>query len=335
MKTIGSERDNRRYLEPGVSLSFSCSGQNWRICAVSSMSAAPLLERRSVSDLHAASRCLLAAVPPVRAQFPDGDQAFFLGAQVRGWQRANQLLDIAVAAARRLGDADRRELVPVLREIADVLGSSHTGITIRRRLARQIAAVLRDLEPARLPEGLLAPKDNWAPPLLKLIGDGGDPATVDLIMHLFTLGSGYLERALVPADCLIAVPEGLNLADAGALLHDGRTALGLVEAVNPQAGEWVLVLGAAGGLGALLVQLAHQAGSRVIGAARGQHKLDLARRLGAAAVADYTEPGWAEEVLAITGPAGPQVVLDGVGGEIGRAAFEVTASGGRFSAHGA
>jgi NADPH2:quinone reductase len=146
---------------------------------------------------------------------------------------------------------------------------------------------------------------------------------------------GYLERALVPADSLIAVPEGLSLADAGALLHDGRTALGLVEALDPQPEEWVLVVGAAGGLGALLVQLAHQAGSRVIGAARGQHKLDLARRLGAAAAADYTEPGWTEEVLAITGGHGPRVVFDGVGGEIGRAAFEVTAGGGRFSAHGA
>jgi NADPH:quinone reductase len=145
---------------------------------------------------------------------------------------------------------------------------------------------------------------------------------------------GYLERALVPAGGLITVPDGLGLAEAGALLHDGRTALGLVEALSPRANEWALVLGAAGGLGSLLVQLAHQAGSRVIAAARGKRKLDLARRLGAEAAVDYTEPEWTAEVLTITGRRGPQAVFDGVGGGIGRAAFEVTARGGRFSAHG-
>jgi Zn-dependent alcohol dehydrogenase len=64
-------------------------------------------------------------------------------------------------------------------------------------------------------------------------------------------------------------------------LHDGRTALGLMEALNPQPGEWVLVVGAAGGLGALLVQLAQHAGCRVLAAARGKQKLDQARELGA------------------------------------------------------
>lgn len=145
---------------------------------------------------------------------------------------------------------------------------------------------------------------------------------------------GYRQRAVVPAEALVEVPEGLGLAEGAALLHDGRTALGLAEAVGLRAGEQVLVLGAGGGLGALLVQLAHAAGARVVAAAGSAAKRDLARDLGADDVADYTQPGWAGKVLALAGPAGPQVVFDGVGGQIGREAFAITAPGGRFSAHG-
>jgi NADPH:quinone reductase len=150
-----------------------------------------------------------------------------------------------------------------------------------------------------------------------------------------TPAGGYLEQAVVPAGRLIPVPDGVGLADAAALLHDGRTALALVQATVPRAGEWVLVTGAAGGLGILLVQLARQAGARVIGAARGEKKLALVTENGADAVVDYSQRDWAGQAARITGGAGPSLVLDGIGGDIGRAAFGVTAAGGRFSAHGA
>ncbi len=148
-------------------------------------------------------------------------------------------------------------------------------------------------------------------------------------------GGGYAEQTVAPAEGLIPVPDRLGLPEAAALLHDGRTALGLAEAAQAQPGEWVLVTAAGGGLGVLLVQLAHAAGARVIGAARGKEKLDLAREFGTDAVVDYSEPGWPERVLEATGGAGADVVFDGVGGRIGGAAVEVTARGGRFSAHGA
>jgi NADPH2:quinone reductase len=148
-------------------------------------------------------------------------------------------------------------------------------------------------------------------------------------------GGGYVERAVIAVDDLIAVPEGLGIAEAAALLHDGRTAVSLIDQSNLRAKEWVLVLGAGGGLGSLLVQLAHGAGARVIGAARGKQKLDLARELGADALVDYSRSGWPKQVLAITNGEGADVVFDGVGGETGEAAFEVTTRGGRFSAHGA
>lgn len=151
-----------------------------------------------------------------------------------------------------------------------------------------------------------------------------------------TTGSGgYLERTARPADALVEVPEGLGAAEAAALLHDGQTAIGLMEGLAPRPGEWVLVTAAAGGMGTLLVQLARQAGSRVIAAAGASHKLELAASLGAERTVGYTDPDWASQVLDITGGRGADVVFDGAGGAIGRTAFEVTARGGRFSAHGA
>ncbi len=168
------------------------------------------------------------------------------------------------------------------------------------------------------------------------VGEGVDPARVGRRVLADTAeGGGYLERATVGAGDLIVVPEGLGMAEAAALLHDGRTAVGLIEQADLRAKEWVLVLGAGGGLGSLLVQMARFAGARVIGAARGQQKLDLAQELGADAMVDYSKSGWPERVLAVTDGAGPDMVFDGIGGEIGRAAFEITAPGGRFSAHGA
>jgi NADPH2:quinone reductase len=146
---------------------------------------------------------------------------------------------------------------------------------------------------------------------------------------------GYAEQVMVPADRLAAVPDGLGLAEAAAVLHDGSTGLGVAEQAAIKPGEWVLVTAAGGGMGIMLVQLARAAGAHVIAAARGAWKLDLARRLGADTVVDYSAPDWASQVREATGGAGADVVLDGAGGAVGTAAFGVTADGGRFSAHGA
>jgi NADPH2:quinone reductase len=167
------------------------------------------------------------------------------------------------------------------------------------------------------------------------VGEGTGASWVDRLVVASTTGSGgYLEETVLPAESLVGIPGGLGAAEAAALLHDGQTAVGLMEALSPRPGEWVLVTAAAGGMGALLVQLARQAGARVIAAAGARRKLELAGRLGAEQTVSYAEPDWASQVLAITDGAGPSVVFDGVGGRTGREAFGVTARGGRFSAHG-
>lgn len=145
----------------------------------------------------------------------------------------------------------------------------------------------------------------------------------------------YAERVAVPADGLVLIPDELTTLTAAALLTDGRTALGILEGVSVEAGTPVLITGAAGGMGLLLVQLATARGARVVGAARGEPKLAAVRAQGAVAAIDYSEPDWTHRVLAALDGDRPSVVLDGVGGEIGRAAFAITAGGGVFSAHGA
>jgi NADPH:quinone reductase len=171
---------------------------------------------------------------------------------------------------------------------------------------------------------------------VRSVGEGVDPGLAGRRVVTSTgERGGYAEQVAVPAEGLVAVPEALDLRDAAALLHDGTTAFGLLAATGINPGEWVLVTASGGGLGILLVQLAHLAGAHVIGAARGKRKLDLALELGADVTVDYSEPGWTGRVREATGGGGPDVVFDGAGGQIGLAAFQVTARNGRFSAHGA
>ena len=175
-----------------------------------------------------------------------------------------------------------------------------------------------------------APNPAMAPRLPAIPGNGVGGSVEGVRVITTTGGSGgYAERVAVPAAGLIEVPEPLELAAAVALLADGRTATGLMRGAGVRPGETVLVEAAAGGVGTLLVQLARNAGARVIGAAGAPRKLELARELGAGDVVDYTRPGWE------AGLAGRvDVVFDGVGGAIGRAAFATLRPGGRLCSFG-
>lgn len=148
-----------------------------------------------------------------------------------------------------------------------------------------------------------------------------------------TRGS-YATMVTTGVERLVAVPDGLDARRAAALAHDGVTALAIMEGLTVKPSERVLILGAAGGMGILLVQLARAAGAEVVGAARGEEKLSLVRQHGARAV-DYSRAGWTAAVHDAFGGLAVDVLLDGVGGELGAAAFDLVADGGRVSAHGA
>jgi NADPH:quinone reductase len=186
--------------------------------------------------------------------------------------------------------------------------------------------------PAMLPR-LPAILGNGVGGVVTDVGAGAAPGLAGTRIITTTGGSGgYAERVAVDADGVIGVPGGHDLADAVALLADGRTAVALMRMAGVRPGDTVLVEAAAGGVGSLLVQLAARAGAEVVAAAGGGHKLALAGRLGAGATVDYTAEGWADLIRAESG--GVDVVFDGVGGPIGRAAFDLLRAGGRFCAFG-
>jgi NADPH2:quinone reductase len=165
------------------------------------------------------------------------------------------------------------------------------------------------------------------------VGAGVEPALVGTRVVTSTGGSGgYAERVAVDLAGVIAVPPGLGLAQAVALLADGRTALALMRLAAVQPRDTVLVEAAAGGVGSLLVQLGANAEARVVAAAAGSRKLALARELGAHVTIDYTDATWPARVRTQT--EGVDVVFDGVGGAIGADAFGLVRGGGRFCPFG-
>lgn len=171
---------------------------------------------------------------------------------------------------------------------------------------------------------------------VRATGEGVDPGwTGRRVVASIGSTGGYAELAVAPVEALAAVPDGVSLTDAAALVHDGVTATKLLDVTALKPGEQVLVVGASGGMGTVLVQLAKAAGARVVGVARGERKTALVRELGADAVIDGASPDWAGQAREALGGSGADVVLDGVGGEIGLAAYALVADGGRFSAHGA
>lgn len=189
------------------------------------------------------------------------------------------------------------------------------------------------------PEGMRPPvpyvPGNGIAGRVVALGDGVDAAWVDteVVAHTGNQG-GYADRALVPASRLSRVPAGVSAIVAAALLHDGPTALALFDTTGVTADDAVLVVGASGGLGVLLVQLGRAQARRVVAVARGERKLERVRALGPDATIDAGQPDWAQAARVALGDEGANVVFDNVGGELGEAAFDLVAAGGRFSAHG-
>ncbi|TME29020.1 MAG: zinc-binding dehydrogenase, partial [Chloroflexi bacterium] len=190
----------------------------------------------------------------------------------------------------------------------------------------------RPPHPSMLPP-LPAILGNGVGGMVAAVGHGVDSGLVGRRVVTSLRGTGgYAERAVADSSGLIEIQDQLRMQQAVALLADGRTAMMLARAAAIRPGETVLVEAAAGGVGSLLVQLAHSAGAFVVGTARGAHKLRLARELGASVVVDYTHPHWEDRLRACLG--GVDVVFDGVGGAIGRTAFDLLRRGGRFCAFG-
>lgn len=144
------------------------------------------------------------------------------------------------------------------------------------------------------------------------VGDGVTEFSVGDRVAWTHVQGAYAEKAVVPADVVVPVPDGVGLEDAAASLLQGMTAHYLTRSTYQiQKGDTVLVHAAAGGMGLLLTQMAAALGARVIGTASTPEKERLAKDAGADVTMGYD--GFADRVRELTGGEGVAVVYDGVG----------------------
>jgi len=128
---------------------------------------------------------------------------------------------------------------------------------------------------------------------------------------------GFAEQVAVAAQRCVPLPDGMDYQTAaGFLITYGTSHLALTRRGELQAGETLLVHGAAGGVGLAAVEIGALLGAQVIATASSAEKLALARRYGAAHTVDYTQEDFVERVKAITGGRGADVIFDPVGGDV-------------------
>lgn len=154
------------------------------------------------------------------------------------------------------------------------------------------------------------------------LGEGVDAALLGARVATATATGAYAEHFTAPADRLLAVPEGIDLAEAAALPLQGMTAHYLCRSTFPvEEGHTVVVTAGAGGVGLLLTQLATARGARVVTTASTEEKRELSRGAGAVAAVDY--PDLAATVAELTDGEGAHAVFDGVGKDTFDTSLEV------------
>lgn len=154
-----------------------------------------------------------------------------------------------------------------------------------------------------------------------------------VVAHVGFLSGGYAEFALAPAAALHTVPDRASFPQAVAAIGTGRTAQLVLDEARMQATDVIIVPGASGGLGSQLVQLALSIGATVVALYGGETKRAVVEGLSSDAerffALDATDEAWPTQMTALLGEREPTLLIDGVGGATGRAAFESLGRGGR------
>lgn len=152
----------------------------------------------------------------------------------------------------------------------------------------------------------------------------------DRVAGYMTAGAAR-EKVVVPADLLATVPDDLDLVKAAGLIVTYGTALyALRDRGELKAGETLVVLGAAGGVGLAAVEIGKILGARVIACASSPDKLAFAREHGADEGIDYTTENLKARLKALGGEGGIDMVFDPVGGDQSEQAVRALGSGGRL-----
>ena len=167
--------------------------------------------------------------------------------------------------------------------------------------------------------------------IVKEVGEGVTGISVGEHVIASTGWGGFAEEVVVAASKIIPMPAGLDFTVASVfVLTYGTAHHALKDRAQIQAGETLLVLGAAGGVGTAAIEIGKQLGGRVIAAASSDEKLAVCRQHGADEVINYASEDLRERIKEITGGKGIDVIFDPVGGNYSEPALRSMAWKGRF-----
>ncbi|WP_029461676.1 NADPH:quinone oxidoreductase family protein [Serpentinimonas barnesii] len=171
--------------------------------------------------------------------------------------------------------------------------------------------------------------------IVRAVGAGVTHLQVGQAVACLSGTGGFATHTLAPAALCLPLPPGLALSDAAAFIMTYATSYhALLDRAALQAGETVLVLGAAGGVGTAAIQIARQAGATVVAAASSAEKCALCQQVGAHQTIDYSvhrpEGSLREAIKAACGGRGPDVIYDPVGGDLAEPALRSIAWRGRY-----
>jgi len=167
--------------------------------------------------------------------------------------------------------------------------------------------------------------------VVQALGEGVNHLKPGQAVACLTGTGGFGTHALAPAKLCLPLPEGFSTVDGAAFIMTYATSHhALLDRAALKAGETVLVLGAAGGVGTAAIQIAKAAGAKVIAAASTDEKCALCTALGADATINYSSKNLREALKTLTDNKGPDVIYDPVGGDLAEPAFRSIAWRGRY-----
>lgn len=180
------------------------------------------------------------------------------------------------------------------------------------------------------PEPPFVPGSEYAG-TVEAVGTGVTHLRVGQTVACLSGTGAFATHAIAKAAVCVPLPPGADLVEAAAFpLIYGTSHHALIDRGALKAGETVLVLGAAGGVGTSAIQIAKAVGAKVIAAASTDEKCALCTRIGADAVLNYTRESLRDRVKELTGGQGPDVIYDPVGGDLAEPAFRSIAWRGRY-----
>ena len=167
--------------------------------------------------------------------------------------------------------------------------------------------------------------------VVRAIGEGVTHLQAGQRVACLSGTGGFATHAIAPAALCMPLPIEFSFVDAAAfIMIYGTSHHALVDRAQLKAGETLLVLGAAGGVGTSAIQIAKVLGARVIAAVSTDEKCALCKSIGADATINYGTENLRDAIKAMTDGKGPDVIYDPVGGEMAEPAFRSIGWRGRY-----